>query len=90
MSRTTVAPREHDIAGYLSTRLPRAARIAPETELLDSGLLDSLLVMDLIAHLESEYCVRLDHDHVAPAHFRTPAAMARLVDLLQAACAEAL
>ncbi|MGA8002942.1 MAG: phosphopantetheine-binding protein, partial [Pseudolabrys sp.] len=41
------------------------------TDLLESGLLDSLLLMDLIFHIEEMYGIRFDSDHVNPSNFRT-------------------
>jgi acyl carrier protein len=40
-------------------------------DLLESGLLDSLLLMDLIFHIEEAYGVRFDSDQVNPSNFRT-------------------
>lgn len=81
---------QNEIVSFLESRMSCCERLSPDADLLDAGLLDSLLIMDVVAHLEREYCVRLENDHIRPAHFRTPAAMARLVHLLQAACAEAI
>jgi len=40
-------------------------------DLLESGLLDSLLLVDLIFHIEDSYGMRLDSDQVNPSNFRT-------------------
>jgi acyl carrier protein len=79
MIRTT--PRiERDIVEFLHERGAGGKDLSPGTDLLVTGILDSLLIMDLLAHLEHAYCVRLETDDVSPTNFRTPSALADLVD----------
>jgi acyl carrier protein len=82
MTRTTRI--ETEIIEFLTER-GGGDQLASRTDLLASGILDSLLIMDLIAHLERAYCIRLRNDDVAPANFRTPAALAGLVDARRSA-----
>jgi acyl carrier protein len=81
---TRTARIETEIIEFLAER-GGGEHLAPRTDLLASGLLDSLLIMDLIAHLEHAYCIRLRNDDVAPANFRTPAALAGLVNARRSA-----
>jgi acyl carrier protein len=71
---------EQEIVSFLSEKGATRDRLNPATDLLAAGILDSLLVMSLIAHVENAYCIRLESDDVSPANFRTPASLAALID----------
>ena len=62
---------EADIVQFVQGRGARYAEVTLRTDLLESGLLDSLLLMDLIFHIEEAYGIRFDTDHVNPSNFRT-------------------
>jgi len=62
---------EVDLVQFVQSRGSRHANITSQTDLLESGLLDSLLLMDLIFHIEEHYRFRFDSDQVNPANFRT-------------------
>lgn len=62
---------EADLVEFVRSRGSRHADVTPPTDLLESGLLDSLLLMDLIFHIEEAYGVRFDFDNVNPSNFRT-------------------
>ena len=70
---------EAELVQFVQSRGARHAAVTSSTDLLDSGLLDSLLLMDLIFHIEELYGVRFESDHVNPANFRTIAAIVNLV-----------
>jgi acyl carrier protein len=62
---------EADLVQFVQSRGSRHADVTSQTDLLESGLLDSLLLMDLIFHIEELCRFRFDSDHVNPANFRT-------------------
>ncbi|HUL88406.1 MAG TPA: phosphopantetheine-binding protein [Pseudolabrys sp.] len=62
---------EVDLQQFVQSRGSRHADVTLQTDLLESGLLDSLLLMDLIFHIEEKYGVRFDSDQVNPSNFRT-------------------
>ena len=62
---------ESELVEFVRSRGSRHAEVDPLTDLLESGLLDSLLLMDLIFHIEETYGVRFDFDNVNPSNFRT-------------------
>jgi acyl carrier protein len=70
---------EADLLGFVQARGPRYAAVTPDTDLLDGGLLDSLLLTDLILHVEGQHGIEFDSHHVSPANFRTVSAIAGLV-----------
>lgn len=70
---------EADLLGFVRGRGLDHARVAADTDLIDGGLLDSLLLTDLILHLEERYGIALDGAEVSPANFRTVAAIVELV-----------
>jgi acyl carrier protein len=62
---------EADLVQFVQSRGSRHAEVTSQTDLLESGLLDSLLLMDLIFHVEEAYGIRFDSDQVNPSNFRT-------------------
>lgn len=62
---------EGDLMYFVQSRGARYTQATLQTDLLESGLLDSLLLMDLIFHIEEAYGVRFDSDQVNPSNFRT-------------------
>lgn len=70
---------EADLLSFVRARGLDHARVAADTDLVDGGLLDSLLLTDLILHLEERYGIVLEGGEVSPANFRSVAAIADLV-----------
>ena len=65
-----------DLRKFLQPHSPSV--LAPETDLLEQGVIDSLMMMDLVAHLEGTYGIRLSAEDVVPRQFRSIAALAEL------------
>lgn len=57
------------IRGYISEALLSGTEIADDDDLLLSGLLDSLSVIRLVQHLESEFAVRVPPEDIVIEHF---------------------
>ncbi|RMF31666.1 MAG: acyl carrier protein [Bacteroidetes bacterium] len=53
------------------------APIPPDEDLLGSGLVDSIGMMQLIAHLESEYGLKVPPEDLTIENFMTPEAISR-------------
>jgi acyl carrier protein len=70
---------ETGLMEFVRARSAKHAQAAPDMDLLDSGLLDSLLLMDLIFRLEEQYGIRFDGDDVNPSNFRSISAIIDLV-----------
>ncbi len=70
---------EADLLQLLRSRDLRFAEVAADTDLLDSGLLNSLLLTDLILHVEQHYGVQFDDRDVSPGNFRSVSAIVALV-----------
>jgi acyl carrier protein len=68
-----------DLLALVRARGLDHAGIAADTDLVDGGLLDSLLLTDLILHIEERYAVAFDAGDVSPANFRSVATMVDLV-----------
>lgn len=60
---------------YNESRTP----ITPETPLLDSGLLDSTGIVELVTFLESEFGVKVADEEIVPENFETASRMAAFV-----------
>lgn len=53
--------------------------IEPDSDLLASGYVDSLLVMDLVVYIKRRFEVALAATDLAPRHFRSIGRLAELV-----------
>ena len=51
-----------------------------DSELIDSGMLDSLDYLRLVSFIEESYGTEVDGDSMIPDNFRTPIAIAGLVN----------
>jgi acyl carrier protein len=55
------------------------AALSADTELIESGIAESLTIMDLMVFIETDLQVRLDFADLNADVFRTPAALAALI-----------
>ena len=62
------------------------AQISADTELLMSGIVDSLGVINLVTWLEQQAAVEIDPGEVVIENFETPAAILAFVDALKTSC----
>lgn len=72
---------EHQIRSYLLTT-PAASgvsKLADHDSLLAAGVIDSVAMIDLIAHLETTYKIHVLEDDMTPENFDSVAAIARYV-----------
>ncbi len=58
---------------------------APETELIESGVLDSIALIKLIQFLEAQFGITVPDLDVDPENFATPATVAAYVERRKAA-----
>ena len=70
---------EDDILQFVGSRIPNHPGLAKDTDLLEDGLLDSLLLMDLIFQIEDRYALKFGSDQINPANFRTVSTIASFV-----------
>ena len=70
---------EHELTGFIAKRAQGDYPLKPDTDLLEEGILDSLMMMDLGAHLESQHHGSLGDRDLSPRHFRTVSCLAALV-----------
>lgn len=61
------------IGGFLREHFPMARKrnLKPTDKLLESGILDSLGVLDLVAFLEEEFQVVVSDEELLPENFQT-------------------
>lgn len=55
--------------------------LAPDTPLLEQGLLDSLAIMNIVAALDKQAGIELPETEIVAANFRTPAALWSVVSV---------
>ena len=68
-----------ELLAFLRERTGLDSAFGAETDLLATGVLDSLLLIDLVLHVERVFGVRLGSDDVTPTNFRSVESLARLV-----------
>jgi acyl carrier protein len=75
-SRQTI---EDDLLRWYRNRIRTREEITTETDLLDSGYLDSLLLMELVVTLEEQFGIYVDSDEVSPQNFRSVRSLTNFV-----------
>jgi acyl carrier protein len=75
-----------EIRRILTRLFPAAREASPgdDDDLLESGILDSVGVLDLIGELESRFNITIADDDLVPEHFRSVASLAAFVQAKQA------
>lgn len=75
---------EERVLNYLNARAAERGGdpLSLEMPLLSSGLLDSLLLMDLVAFAEREFDIAVPDEELVPDNFETPLRVAALIDRL--------
>jgi acyl carrier protein len=68
-----------DLVRFVGSRVSDDEPVTADTDLLEAELLDSLLIMDVVAHVEKAFGVKLENSDIAPRHFRTVGSLANLV-----------
>ena len=73
MDQTTIDTIEQRIQGFLLEKFPlaRKAGINRETALLESGILDSLGILDVVSFLEGEFSFVISDDELVPENFQS-------------------
>ena len=67
------------IAEHLDQALCLSGSLRPDTDLLEEGIVDSLMIMDLVEHIHATYGLRLNPADLKPLHFRSTMALSELV-----------
>jgi acyl carrier protein len=57
----------------------KCASIDDDESLLEAGVIDSVTMLDLVAHLEREYAIKIDEDEMTPENFDSLSAIVRFV-----------
>ena len=56
------------------------AKITPEASLLDSGLIDSTGILEVVSFVETEFGIRVQDEEIVPEHFENVQKIAAFVD----------
>ena len=74
-------PVSERIQGFLLEKFPAAKKrgVSREDHLLDTGILDSLGILDLVSFVEQEFGVTISDDELLPENFRSVAAIPAFV-----------
>ena len=65
----------------------KGKRIAAGDSLLDSGLVDSTGVFELVSFIESEFGIKIEDEEILPEHFETIDNLAGFIDRKRAGSA---
>jgi acyl carrier protein len=73
---------QHEIRQYLEMHRadPDSGEFADSDSLLEMGIIDSLMMVDLIAHLEATYVISVDEDDMIPENFDSVDALVAYVE----------
>ena len=67
------------VYGYLSKRFPKVENWNAETSLLESGIIDSLGVLELMGFLEEKFGITLEEGDFDPKHLATPGQLVQFI-----------
>ena len=70
---------ETALCDYLQTAHVAAGPFCPEDDLIESGQLDSLLVMDLVSFVDAQFAVKMDPEDINPINMRSINSLAKFV-----------
>ena len=86
MGEQTRVSVEATVRDFLTTQLHKSGGdLAADESLLESGTIDSMGVLQLVAFLEATYGVKVGDDDLVPENFDTIAAISAFVERCQAA-----
>ena len=54
-------------------------QIGDDDPLLDSGIIDSMAILQLVGYLESEFNIEVEDEEILPEHFETMASITAFV-----------
>jgi len=76
------SPANERIRGFVNEKFPLARKrnIKDSDELLESGIMDSLGVLDLVAFIESEFGLTVSDEDLSPENFRSIENVARFAE----------
>jgi acyl carrier protein len=70
---------ENGLLQWYKSRVRSGEQLTADTDLLDAGYLDSLLIMELVVSIEKQYGVAIDTEELSPQNFRSVRTLAALV-----------
>jgi acyl carrier protein len=70
---------EEQLLAFLSENAHFSEELEKTTDLIEEGVLDSLLVTDLVLFAESSFGVVLSAGNISPQHFRSVECLSRLI-----------
>lgn len=79
----TEAPTTEDrIKGFVMRQFPAARKtgVKPEDKWLETGLLDSLGILDLVHFLEQEFSILVADDELVPENFQSLNAVTKFIE----------
>lgn len=76
---------EEKVLAFIREMKPQHAKsIASDTDLIGSGILDSLAVLQLVMFLAKQFAVTLPAREVTPANLRSVATIAKVIEARRA------
>ncbi len=72
------SPIEQDLIAFIAARIV-GEPVGPKTDLIGTGILDSMLVVDLLTHVEKTYRASIESADITPAVFQNVASLAALI-----------
>ena len=71
------------IREYIQKEIANGREVSPDESLLAAGVLDSLAVVKLVAHIEDEFDVEIPDSDFDPDNFESVATITELIDRIR-------
>ena len=73
----------NEIYAYLKEQFKENADFDEQTNLIEEGLIDSMMVMQLINFLEKQFCVEIELETITAENFETVKSISELVEKMK-------
>jgi|SaaInl8_200m_RNA_FD_contig_111_103182_length_819_multi_3_in_0_out_0_1 acyl carrier protein len=73
----------NEIYAYLKEQFKENADFDEQTNLIEEGLIDSMMVMQLINFLEKQFCIEIELETITAENFETVKSISELVEKMK-------
>jgi len=63
----------------MQARFPLAQRVADDAHLLETGIIDSLGILEIVSFVEQEFKISISDEDLVPENFRSIASLATFI-----------
>jgi acyl carrier protein len=77
---TNYAELEEKIGNYIEQNFPQGKKIEADTSLINSGIIDSMGIVEIIEHIETKYGIVVEDNEVDQKNFDSVSSIAHFIE----------